>query len=416
MSDNSEDISRFMSFTNVSFNVAKEYLDNYGGDLNAAMEAYYEDQKDIVQEKRDQERAHMVPRPQVTHSSSSTRTSSRDVSRTNSNSRFMSFSDMVRSNADKEDEENEGKPRNTFAGGETSGLEVTDPTGDDGYGGRRDANSLIRDLLEKAQRQGEQMEEDANDSASPHFNSKQQQQQKHVFTGKGYRLGSMVDKPSEVVEDFSTNSNDNSGSEKVTREITFWKEGFQVGEGKLYRYDDPANAFFLNELNQGRAPLKLLNVEFGQEVEVNVFKKLDESYKPPKRKLGGFEGKGQRLGSPIPGERVTPASTTITTAPTTTTTTDSRESNEKGDKEQEQSSHGGITIQIRYATGKREVYHCNSTDKVSSLYEHVRMNMDSNETRDFTLNHAFPVKPIKEMDKTLQDADLKNSVVVQRWV
>lgn len=395
MSDNTEDITRFMSFTNVSFNVAKEYIDGYG-DINTAMEAYYEDQKDIVEERRERDKAHNVPRPSfspsVSSSGPSSASGSHPVSRTASNSKFMSFSDMVRSNADREDEENDGKPRNTFAGGETSGLEVTDPNGD-----KKDPNSLIRDLLEKAKRNGEQMEEGTSVPREP----------KRDFTGKGYRLGSMVDKPSEVVEDF-TPENNNTGNGKVTREITFWKEGFQVGDGKLYRYDDPANAFFLNELNQGRAPLKLLNVEFGQEVEVNVLKKLDESYKPPKRKFSGFQGHGQRLGSPIPGDSMSPG---VVEAPVASTATASTEV----PKEDVKKTEGDISVQIRYATGKREVYHCNSTDKVASLYEHVKANTDDH-SRTFTLNYAFPVKPIENMDQTLIEADLKNSVVVQRWV
>lgn len=250
--------------------------------------------------------------------------------------------------------------------------------------------------MEKAKRTGEQMEEGDLPSHS--------QQPKHEFTGKGYRLGSMVDKPSEVVEDF-TPEDEHKETGKVTREITFWKEGFQVGAGKLYRYDDPANAFFLNELNQGRAPLKLLNVELGQEVEVNVFKKLDESYKPPKRKLGGFQGSGQRLGSPIPGDSMSPGVVETVTIPATT----------EAPKEEVKKIEGDISVQIRYATGKREVYHCNSTDKVSSLYHHVKANTDDH-SRNFTLNYAFPVNPIENMDQTLIEADLKNSVVVQRWV
>ncbi|CAL9737681.1 UBX domain-containing protein 1 [Monosporozyma servazzii] len=397
MSDNTEDITRFMSFTNVSFNVAKEYIDGYG-DINTAMEAYYEDQKDNVQEKREREKAHNVSRPafspSVSSSGPSSAAGSHSVSRTASNSKFMSFSDMVRSNADREDEENDGKPRNTFAGGETSGLEVTDPNGD-----KKDSNSLIRDLLEKAKRNSEQMEEG---SSAPHT-----QEPKHDFTGKGYRLGSMVDKPSEVVEDF-TPEDANKDTGKVTREITFWKEGFQVGDGELYRYDDPANAFFLNELNQGRAPLKLLNVEFGQEVEVNVLKKLDESFKAPKRKFAGFQGHGQRLGSPIPGDSMSPG--VVETPASSAATVKAEVPNVEVKK-----TEGDISVQIRYATGKREVYHCNSTDKVSSLYEHVKANTDDH-SRTFTLNYAFPVKPIEVMDQTLIEADLKNSVVVQRWV
>ena len=43
---------------------------------------------------------------------------------------------MVEGQADDDDED---QPRNTFAGGETSGLEVTDPS---------DPNSLLKDLLE----------------------------------------------------------------------------------------------------------------------------------------------------------------------------------------------------------------------------------------------------------------------------
>ncbi|KAK5779454.1 hypothetical protein RI543_003345 [Arxiozyma heterogenica] len=427
MSDNTEDITRFMSFTNVSFNVAKNYLDNYG-DLNTAMEAYYEDQKDLLEERKEKEKYYNNLERQTFNkekqtssispalsSTNNTRPISRNTNKSsNSNSKFMSFSDMLRSNTADNDDDNDTKPRNTFAGGETSGLEITDPNND-----RKNTNSLIRDLLERAQKNGEQME----DSNFPNIEGNTDS--KPSFIGKGYRLGSLVDKPSEIVEEFSSlkdNNNSNTGMQKVTREITFWKDGFQVGsDGKLYRYDDPANEFFLNELNQGRAPLKLLDVKFGQEVEVNVFKKLDENYKPPKRKLGGFYGKGQRLGSPIPGEP-TPTLNIDDTNTNTNTDTDTNNNNNKNEnytknskENSTQQTQTDTTIQIRYATGKREVFHCNSTDKVRSLYEHVRTNTDD-PNRTFTLNYVFPIKPIENMDQTLSEANLNNSVVVQRWI
>lgn len=430
MSDNTEDITRFMSFTNVSFNVAKNYLDNYG-DLNTAMEAYYEDQKDLLEERKEKEKYYNNLERQTLNkekqtssispassSTNNTRPISRNTNKSsNSNSKFMSFSDMLRSNAADNDDDDDTKPRNTFAGGETSGLEITDPNND-----RKNTNSLIRDLLERAQKNGEQIEDSNFSNIGGNTDSKPS------FTGKGYRLGSMVDKSSEVVEDFSNlkdNNDSNMDMEKVIREITFWKDGFQVGsEGKLYRYDDPANKFFLNELNQGRAPLKLLDVKFGQEVEVNVFKKLDENYKPPKRKLGGFYGKGQRLGSPIPGEP-TPTlniDDTNTDTDTDTNNNNNNNNNHKNENYTKKSKENGTqqtqtdtTIQVRYATGKREVFHCNSIDKVRSLYEHVRTNTDDS-NRTFTLNYVFPIKPIENMDQTLSEAKLNNSVVVQRWV
>ena len=88
----------------------------------------------------------------------------------------------------------------------------------------------------------------------------------------------------------------------MTREITFWKQGFTVGDGPLHRYDDPRNASVLQELNQGRVPMSILDVEFGQDVDVSVYKKTDEDWTPPKRKIGGYHGAGHRLGSPVPGE------------------------------------------------------------------------------------------------------------------
>lgn len=200
---------------------------------------------------------------------------------------------------------------------------------------------------------------------------------KNHFTGKGFRLGSSVSAPAQAVEEIPEERLP-PRPQKVTREITFWKEGFQVNDGKLYRYDDPANSFYLNELNQGRAPLRLLNVEFGQEVDVNVNKRLDESFKPPKRKLEGFQGTGQRLGSPIPGDSLSPEPTPQHTA-------------EEAPKQEEKKEVpvGDTSVQIRYASGKREVLRCNSTDNVKSLYEHVRDQTDSSKA-SFHPESRFP--------------------------
>lgn len=391
MSDSDKVIQQFMTLTDRSIDVAREYLEQYDNDLGGALNAYYASQMESEEEQRENDErwgpTRESPRP-----SSAEGTSSRALSQSSEpvkydskkNSKFMSFSQMVKSNGGSGDDDDDDDKRNTFAGGEVSGLEVTDPN---------DSNNIIKDLLEKAKRGGESLsqEESENKRSAQHF------------IGKGYRLGSSVGETNQVVED-----NTESGRrtpERVTRDITFWKEGFQVGEGELYRYDDPANSFYLNELNQGRAPLKLLNVEFGQEVDVNVHKKLDESYKPPKRKIEGFHGRGQRLGSPVPGDAPEPAVATATQAvPKTETKAEKTEEVPKGD----------FSIQIRYASGKREIFRCNATDSVRSLYEYVSSNT-TDKSRQFTLNHAFPVKPIENSDISVEEAGLVNAVVVQRW-
>ncbi|CCD25242.1 protein phosphatase regulator SHP1 NDAI_0E04250 [Naumovozyma dairenensis CBS 421] len=385
-----DDIEQFIALTNSSPAIATQFLKEFGS-VNEAINSYFATQTtndpnyrsppvSAIQRVQD-----LLSDADDSHNSGKENTPSSTKSADSKGSKFMSFSDMVRTQADEEDEDPD-KPRNTFAGGETSGLEVTDPN---------DSNALIKDLLEKAKRGGEQMERDGS-SDSP-------AEEQHHFLGRGYRLGSSVDAPSRVIE----GDRDAVGPmpKRVAREITFWKEGFQVGDGELYRYDDPANSFYLKELNQGRAPLNLLNVEFGQEVDVNVHKKIDESFKPPKRKLGGFHGQGQRLGSPIPGESESSVEPSILKAKAEETTAAKTEVEEpKGD----------TSVQIRYASGKREVFRCYSTDKVQKLYDHVMENTQDH-SRTFTLNHAFPVKPVENLDSTIKDADLVNSVVVQRW-
>ncbi|QHS71510.1 protein phosphatase regulator SHP1 [Saccharomyces paradoxus] len=419
-----ETIQQFMALTNVSHNIAVQYLSEFG-DLNEALNSYYASQADDEKDRR--EEAHWnrqqekVPKQEALSSinslkkaideenvgglgskpvlsqgsneylkrkSSTSPEPAKGNSRSGSgnSSRFMSFSDMVRGQADDDDED---QPRNTFAGGETSGLEVTDPS---------DPNSLLKDLLEKARRGGQMGAEDESRDDEEH------EVGANRFAGRGFRLGSTIDATDQVVED-NTSQPQRRKPEKVTREITFWKEGFQVANGPLYRYDDPANSFYLSELNQGRAPLKLLDVEFGQEVEVNVYKKLDEPYRAPKRKLGGFSGQGQRLGSPIPGESLSPAEIPRDETPVA----------QEQSKPDNEPKKGDTSIQIRYANGKREVLRCSSTDTVKFLYDHVTSNPNTDTSRNFTLNHAFPIKPISNDETTLKDADLLNSVVVQRW-
>ncbi|CAI4054855.1 hypothetical protein SKDZ_02G0490 [Saccharomyces kudriavzevii ZP591] len=419
-----ETIQQFMALTNVSHNIAVQYLSEFG-DLNEALNSYYVSQADDQKDKR--EEAHWKSKQEkeskkealssvnsfkkamdtedvggsgsrlgssrgsndhLKTKSSASPEPVKNNSRSGSgnNSRFMSFSDMVRGQADDDDED---QPRNTFAGGETSGLEVTDPS---------DPNSLLKDLLEKARRGGQV------DSENESRGEDEREDDANRFVGRGFRLGSTVDADDQVVED-SASQPERRKPQKVTREITFWKEGFQVADGPLYRYDDPANSFYLSELNQGRAPLKLLNVEFGQEVEVNVYKKLDEPYKAPKRKMGGFSGQGQRLGSPIPGESLSPVEEPRVETPVV----------QEGAKPKDEVKRGDTSIQIRYANGKREVLRCDSTDTVEFLYDHVTSNANTDASRNFTLNHAFPIKPINNDETTLKDADLLNTVVVQRW-
>ncbi|AGO11484.1 AaceriABR211Cp [[Ashbya] aceris (nom. inval.)] len=388
MSD--EQIQQFMMLTNSSAEVARKFLGEHEDDLEDALNGFYANQQ-RPESGEGQRNSYSDANSSQGPRSSSPQLPSQASARSGGSSgrskkekpRFRTFSQIMKESQEDDDDD---EARHTFAGGETSGLEVTDPN---------DSNSLIRDLLEKARKGGERGDNGQERSVAA----------RNFFKGRGYRLGSSADAEPEVV----AQPEEPERPRKVTREITFWKEGFQVGEdGPLYRYDDPANSYYLNELNQGRAPLRLLNVEFGQEVDVNVYKKLDESYKPPKKSHGGFSGSGRRLGSPIPGDMARAEEAEQESAATTPVP----EAKQETPKPAEQ--QGNTSVQIRYASGKREVLRCNNTDKVRFLYDHVKEN--TSETRPFTLNQVCPVQPLEDFECTIGEQNLCNSVVVQRWV
>ena len=182
-----------------------------------------------------------------------------------------------------------------------------------------------------------------------------------------------------------------------------------MGEGELRRYDDPENVLLLQELKQGRVPVSLLDVEFGHDVDVSVVRKVDEDYVPPKRKVSGFHGQGHRLGSPVPGEDISAASPVVpeskTSAPVNVP-----------ENKPEDKGEGDSLVQIRFANGKRVSHKFNGLDPVSVVYAYVRDHEFSDQQKQFTLSHAFPVKPIDDSaEATVELAKLKNAVIMQRW-
>ena len=183
----------------------------------------------------------------------------------------------------------------------------------------------------------------------------------------------------------------------VIRYLTFWRNGFTIGDGELLRYDDPANAEILKVINSGyvaitqrashivtdhsqssrrRAPPSLLGVEVGQAVELRVNRRTDTDYAPPRYKA--FAGAGHRLGSPVPGEPVAsssssvmpgsfPTSGTILTASTPAGPSATRERESLTTRFEVDQSQPTTSVQIRLADGTRLVCRMNLTHTVGDI-------------------------------------------------
>jgi len=299
---------------------------------------------------------------------------------------------------DDSDEENKGA-ESWFAGGERSGISVENPDRQRAVPG----GHMVADLLRRAAQAGPAPEAPSSRPAA--------------FFGGGHTLGS-DDVDSSYIPDPSAEDGE---QETAIRHLTFWRDGFQVEDGELRRYDDPAQSQILAEINSGHAPPSILNVRPGQHVELRVAKRTNEDYVPPKGSKA-FSGSGNRLGSvvpnfvgandstsiPMPGSF--PSAATSTASPASAV--DRTEITTKFEVDQSQPT---TSVQIRLADGTRMVCRMNLTHTVADIRNFINASRPENLARPYTIGTTFPNRTLEDNMATIQGAGLVNSVIVQRW-
>lgn len=232
------------------------------------------------------------------------------------------------------------------------------------------------------------------------------------FTGTARTLGG-DDAPSQVFED--PTSHIPEPPQAVERILHFWKDGFSVDDGDLYRADDPKNAEILEGIRRGRAPLSIMNVVPGQGVEVHI-NQHDSNYVKPKAKYKPFSGSGQRLGSPTPGlgshSEPPPATAAAATATGTSTPAGSGTNTPKVDE-----SQPTVTLQIRLGDGTRLTSRFNATHTIGDVYDFVTASSPASSERAWVLMTTFPSTELKDKSATLGDLKeyKRGGVVVQKW-
>lgn len=226
------------------------------------------------------------------------------------------------------------------------------------------------------------------------------------FSGTGRTLGSDESPSIEIPDPAAPRAPPTVPT--VTRTLTFWRDGFSVEDGPLMRYDDPANQEVLRAIQNGRAPLSLMNVEPGQPADVNVFRRLEEDYVQPKKKHAPFSGQGNRLGSPTPGGEPSTATAAPIVAPAARTAAPTPSVNVDA-------SLPTTTLQIRLGDGTRLVSRFNHTHTVGDLYGFVNSSSLESRSRGYILQTTFPNKELINQEQTIKEAGLVNAVVVQKW-
>ncbi|KAE8392664.1 P-loop containing nucleoside triphosphate hydrolase protein [Aspergillus alliaceus] len=384
--DQDEVVSQFCTMTGVRPEEAKEYLVANGWDLEAAVTEFFAEQDEALQEGNSGAGQTLGTNESVpsagrslggssSQSPSLTPQPSSASRKSAPKKRFATLGDFSGGGDDSE-EEDDIENQDLFAGGEKSGLAVQNP------------DDIKKKIIEKARR----AQAPASDDSEP---------RRSFFTGPARTLGG-DDTPSRVID--VPNEPTPRLPQRVRRTLHFWADGFSVDDGDLYRSDDPGNAEILEGIRQGRAPLSIMNVQPGQEVDVEI-KPHEERYVKPKPKYKPFAGTGQRLGSPTPGVR-TP------TPPTAPAPAAGQVSSEPA-KPTVDESQPIITLQVRLGDGTRLTSRFNTTHTIGDVYQFVTAASPESQSRPWVLMTTFPSKELTDKATALGDlSEFKRGGVV----
>lgn len=289
---------------------------------------------------------------------------------------IRTFKDLHRGDGDSDSEDE----KNLFTGGERSGLEVEKPP-------KEDARDLVQELLDEAAATARRPDTRESDPTPARFR------------GLGYRLGT-EEGPSEVIPGRPVRD-----MRKLKKTCYFWKDGFLIDDGPLYRYDDPQNRIYIEQMKQGNAPMHLFGVQPGQNIDISIVTNLTQNYRPPKNK-NPFSGTGHRLGAPVEASGVVisdKGKEKIEVSP---------EANPEPEEPEDDSK---TVVQVRLADGRRLKVSVKKDGPVSQVYDFVdTVFQGEGERRAYFLSLSYPVKELAK-DISIEDAKLIRAVVVQRW-
>ncbi|KAF7166755.1 hypothetical protein CNMCM5623_000262 [Aspergillus felis] len=387
--ENDEVVSQFCAMTGTRPAEAQEYLAANGWDIEAAVTEFFAEQDEAMQGANavggqslgGADSAASAGRSLGGSSSQSGTATPQQPSSSSrkptSKKRFATLGDFASGGGDSSDED-DTENQDFFAGGEKSGLAVQNP------------DDLKRKIIEKARK-----------TQLP--SSDEPQTRQSYFTGTARTLGG-DDAPSRVIE--SPSAPTLQRPQRVQRTLHFWADGFSVDDGDLFRSDDPRNAEILDGIRQGRAPLSIMNVQPGQEVDVEI-KQHDEKYVKPKPKYKPFSGTGQRLGSPTPAIR----SQAPSEAPT------SSQPSAEPVKPDVDESQPIVTLQIRLGDGTRLTSRFNTSHTIGDVYQFVSAASPSSQNRPWVLMTTFPNKDLTDKSAVLGDLPefKRGGVIVQKW-
>nr|XP_006822016.1 PREDICTED: NSFL1 cofactor p47-like [Saccoglossus kowalevskii] len=302
-------------------------------------------------------------------------------------SRFATLSDMMPVGDEDDSSEDEGET--FYAGGAErggSGQQIVGPAK------KKKASKIVEEMFQSAKEHGAQEVSAATPVPSGSSAGAS-------FGGAGYRLGDTEGGDVRPVPGTSRSKQDQPKDMHVV--LKLWKNGFTVNDTELRAFSDPKNAEFLNSVTKGEIPKELHNKAKGGEVNLDMEDHRDEEYVPAKQALKPFTGEGFKLGNPTPK--------------VVTQSTPSVPANVLNTNPIEVDKNKPITqLQLRLADGSRLSGQFNNTHTVGDIRRFIIYSRPQYSSTVFVLQTTFPNRELTDDSKTLIEADVWNSLIVQR--
>ncbi|TKY57020.1 Plant UBX domain-containing protein 5 [Spatholobus suberectus] len=288
--------------------------------------------------------------------------------------KIRTLGDLKRSSRDDgSDSDPDFEPDEYYTGGEKSGMLVQDPT---------KGNNSVDDIFDHARQAAVDVP-----SENPRNSSRSRS-----FSGTARLLsGETVPSAPQRVEE-------------VTHTVTFWRNGFSVNDGPLRRLDDPQNAPFLESIKKSECPKELEPTDRRTSVHVNLTRRDEEYPEPVEPRHRPFQGVGRTLGSTSSSNdepiQTTGASPNTAPLPTMGLVVDE--------------SQPVTSIQLRLADGTRMVSRFNHHHTIRDVRAFIDASRPGG-ARSYQLQTmGFPPKQLADLDQTIEQAGIANSVVIQK--
>ncbi|KAE8598824.1 hypothetical protein XENTR_v10016955 [Xenopus tropicalis] len=250
---------------------------------------------------------------------------------------------------------------------------------------------IVNELFKEAKEHGAIPIDDASKSSGAFYKAR-------TFTGRGYKLGNSSKRELEYIQ----GEEPFEQGQEIQILLKLWSNGFSLDDGELRSYSDPINAEFLESVKKGEIPVELQRLIHGGQVNLDMEDHQDQEYVKPRLKFKAFSGEGKKLGSLTPEIISTPSSP-------------EEEHKRFLNAEVDLDEHVPTTkIQIRLADGTRLIQRFNLSHRIMDVRHYIIHARSDFAQCDFALVTTFPFVELTDESQTLEEADILNTVILQR--